>query len=231
MLITCVKSDDTTNTVEDLKFTGILQTDLNCYIAPPGFLLDDEKKTNEDAELDKELDKLMQDEFMKEYMQKRMREMMSLSQKTPKFGKVMNLLCGSEFLDAIDNVPKTVTVIIHLYENSSGSCQTMNGCLQCLAQDYPNVKFCKLMASTAGLSKQFKNHGVPALLVYKEGNLIGNFVNLSDELGDDFFACDVENFLQEHGMLSDKNLVPKLIRESEHAASSQSNTEGDFELE
>ncbi|KAG1714748.1 Mitogen-activated protein kinase-binding protein 1 [Nymphon striatum] len=39
MLITCVKSNETTNTVEDLKFTGILQTDLNCYIAPPGFLV------------------------------------------------------------------------------------------------------------------------------------------------------------------------------------------------
>ncbi|KAG1699353.1 hypothetical protein GQR58_005502 [Nymphon striatum] len=38
MLITCVKSNDTTNTVEDLKFTGILQNDLNCYIAPSGFL-------------------------------------------------------------------------------------------------------------------------------------------------------------------------------------------------
>ncbi|KAG1683648.1 Cell adhesion molecule 2 [Nymphon striatum] len=39
MLITCVKSNDTTNTVEDLKFTGILQNDLNCYIAPSGFLV------------------------------------------------------------------------------------------------------------------------------------------------------------------------------------------------
>ncbi|KAG1682614.1 RNA polymerase I-specific transcription initiation factor RRN3 [Nymphon striatum] len=39
MLITCVKSNDTTNTVEDLKFAGILQNDLNCYIAPSGFLV------------------------------------------------------------------------------------------------------------------------------------------------------------------------------------------------
>ncbi|KAG1653810.1 receptor-associated protein of the synapse [Nymphon striatum] len=39
MLITCVKSNDTTNTVEDLKFTGIFQNDLNCYIAPSGFLV------------------------------------------------------------------------------------------------------------------------------------------------------------------------------------------------
>ncbi|KAG1673349.1 Ankyrin-1 [Nymphon striatum] len=39
MLITCVKSNDTTNTVEDLKFVRILQNDLNCYIAPSGFLV------------------------------------------------------------------------------------------------------------------------------------------------------------------------------------------------
>ncbi|KAG1714508.1 Protein masquerade [Nymphon striatum] len=39
MLITCVKLNETTNTVEDLKFTEILQNDLNCYIAPSGFLV------------------------------------------------------------------------------------------------------------------------------------------------------------------------------------------------
>ncbi|KAG1678119.1 LIM/homeobox protein Lhx2 [Nymphon striatum] len=39
MLITCVKSNETTNTVEDLKFTEVFQNDLNCYIAPSGFLV------------------------------------------------------------------------------------------------------------------------------------------------------------------------------------------------
>ncbi|KAG1701378.1 hypothetical protein GQR58_004754 [Nymphon striatum] len=39
MLITCVKSNETTNTIEDLKLTGILQNDLSCYIAPSGFLV------------------------------------------------------------------------------------------------------------------------------------------------------------------------------------------------
>ena len=39
--------------------------------------------------------------------------------------------------------------------------------------------------------------GLPALLVYKGGQLIGNFVRVSDQLGDDFFAMDVESFLQE----------------------------------
>lgn len=38
---------------------------------------------------------------------------------------------------------------------------------------------------------------MPALLVYRGGNLLGNFVRLTDEFGEDFFAADVENFLVE----------------------------------
>lgn len=39
--------------------------------------------------------------------------------------------------------------------------------------------------------------GLPALLVYKSGQIIGNFVKLEDTFGHDFFASDVESFLIE----------------------------------
>ena len=39
--------------------------------------------------------------------------------------------------------------------------------------------------------------GLPALLVNKGGQLIGNFVRVSDHFGEDFFAIEVESFLQE----------------------------------
>lgn len=39
--------------------------------------------------------------------------------------------------------------------------------------------------------------GVPALLVYKNKELIGNFIRLSDEFGTDIYASDVESFLDE----------------------------------
>ncbi|KAG1682983.1 hypothetical protein GQR58_010377 [Nymphon striatum] len=39
MFITCVKSNETTNTVEDLKFTGILQNEPDYVTAPSGFLV------------------------------------------------------------------------------------------------------------------------------------------------------------------------------------------------
>ena len=39
--------------------------------------------------------------------------------------------------------------------------------------------------------------GCPALLIYKNAELIGNFVRMGDEFGDEFCASDVENFLLE----------------------------------
>lgn len=60
---------------------------------------------------------------------------------------------------------------------------------------------------------RFKVDGVPALLVYKEGQIIGNFVRITDELGDEFYEGDVENFLVEHGILLDRFCVPEIIRQ------------------
>ncbi len=38
---------------------------------------------------------------------------------------------------------------------------------------------------------------------YRKGELIGNFVRITDELGEDFFADEVERFLKDFGILPD----------------------------
>uniref|UniRef100_A0A914W907 Phosducin thioredoxin-like domain-containing protein n=1 Tax=Plectus sambesii TaxID=2011161 RepID=A0A914W907_9BILA len=53
-----------------------------------------------------------------------------------------------------------------------------------------------------GSSRNVKN-GVPTLQAYRDGQLIGNFVRLSDEFGEDFYADEVESYLKEYGVLSD----------------------------
>ncbi|XP_068235113.1 phosducin-like protein [Palaemon carinicauda] len=172
--------------------------------------LDDEKEKDKKEEDD--VDALIDDEFLHQYISKRMEEMMANTSMKTQFGRLISLEDGNSFLDAIDKEDKGVTVIVHLYDQEALGCEAMNGCLSCLAQDYPYVKFCKLPASAAGVSSHFKVTGLPALLVYKEGTLMGNFVRLTDELGDDFYATDVESFLIEHGMLMDRSLVPPGIR-------------------
>lgn len=161
----------------------------------------EEKKIEE---LEDELNELIDEEFLLKYQQQRMQELMNQLQKAPKFGKVVTLNTQDEFLNAIDKEDQKVTVIIHLYSSNSIACETMDGCLNVLATEYPMTKFCRIAVDVAGLSRHFRIDGVPALLVYKGGQIIGNFVQLATELGNDFFATDVERFLIEYGMLPEK---------------------------
>lgn len=168
----------------------------------------------EQDELDAELAELMNDDsILLQFQQQRMREMLERCGKQQKlFGTVISLANGDEFLNAIDNEDKSVPIIVHIYENKLLACKTMNRCLDELANNYKHVKFCKIIGSVAGMSTNFKIGGIPALLVYKGGNLIGNFVRLSDELGgDEFFASDVEGFLIEHAMLPDNSHMPAIV--------------------
>ncbi|PSN42731.1 Phosducin-like protein [Blattella germanica] len=172
--------------------------------------LDEEREKA--AELDPEMAELLSDDFLLQYQKQRMEEMMTKLSTLPMFGKVFFLKDGEEFLDAVDKEEKTVTIVVHIYEENVPGCEAMNGSLISLSQDYPQVKFCKMIGSVAGMSKRFKISGVPALLVYKAGQLVGNFVRVSEELGNDFFSEDVESFLLEHGMLPDKTCVPSIIK-------------------
>lgn len=176
-----------------------------------------EEDAEKNADVDPEMAELLSDEFLLQYQKQRMEEMMAKLATLPTFGKVMNLKDGQEFLDAIDKEDKAVTIVVHIYEENIPGCEAMNGSLISLSQDYQQVKFCKMIGSVAGISKRFKISGVPALLVYKAGQLVGNFVRVSEELGDDFFSEDVESFLLEHGMLPDKTCVPSIIKSQNDA--------------
>lgn len=48
---------------------------------------------------------------------------------------------------------------------------------------------------------------LPALLVYKAGELLGNFLSVTKHLTEDFFATDVESFLNEYGLLPEKDFA------------------------
>ncbi|KAL0271303.1 UNVERIFIED_CONTAM: hypothetical protein PYX00_008438 [Menopon gallinae] len=135
---------------------------------------------------DPELDELLEDSFILEYSKRRMQEMFQKVAELPKFGSVINLSSGEEFLDAVDKENKNVTVVVHIYEEKAPGCKVMN--------------------------ESLKVSGVPALLVYKNGNLVGNYVHLTEEFGREFEASDVEGFLIENGVMVDNSCVPSLLK-------------------
>nr|XP_036670419.1 phosducin-like protein [Drosophila suzukii] len=165
---------------------------------------DEERKRQE--ELDSELDELMSEEFLQQYQKQRMAEMLRQTGHHQQFGQVQQLTSHGEFLECVEQENKHTTIIIHIYERQLAACTTLNKCLDSLASDYPSIKFAKICSSVAGMSRDFRTKGLPALLVYKAQAVIGNFVRLTDDLSDDFFASDVESFLIEHGILVDRAL-------------------------
>lgn len=165
--------------------------------------------TNDDTDID---ELLMDDSVLEEFVRKRMETMVSGGGTFHRWsGSVLEIENGDEFLKVVDEAGETVTVVIHIYDQAGGTgtrnrtlTARVNDCLDSLSSSHPGVQFCKVGAGTVGVSQLFRAKGTPALLVYKAGNLIGNFVSVGEELGDDeFCAGDLENFLIERGVLSE----------------------------
>ncbi|XP_028830289.1 phosducin-like protein [Denticeps clupeoides] len=166
------------------------------------------KEADEDDEDDDE-------EFLAQYRQQRIAEMRRALAGGRRFAQVYDICDGEEFLSAVDQEDRNTLVLVHLYEPEVPACQAMEGSLLCLALQYPLVKFCRAQGSAVGASALFRRSALPALLLYRGGELVGNLVRVSDQLGDDFYATDVEALLQEYGLLPDKD-----AQAAAHAASS-----------
>ncbi|XP_067106334.1 phosducin-like protein [Osmerus mordax] len=172
------------------------------------------------------------EDFLKQYRLQRIEEMRRQLYRGKRFEQVYELRSGEEFLEALDNEDKSTLVMIHIYEAEVPGCDSMAGSLLCLAQEYPLVKFCSVRGSAIGTSALFRGSALPALLVYKGGDLIGNFVRVTDHLGEDFFAVDVEALLLEYGLLPDKQLlIPKTIRNGAITQHTQSDEDSDLDID
>lgn len=93
---------------------------------------------------DPDLAELLTDEFLLQYQKQRMKEMLARTEKLC-FRRVINLETADQFLEAIDNEDKSVTIVVHIYEPNVPGCEAMNGSLISVAENYPFVKFCKIL--------------------------------------------------------------------------------------
>ncbi|XP_038650518.1 phosducin-like isoform X1 [Scyliorhinus canicula] len=158
---------------------------------------------------------------LRKYRRQCMQEMHQQLSFGPNFGVVYDLENGEQFLEVIEKELKKTTVMVSIYEDGMKGCDSLINCLTCLAMEYPLVKFCKIKASNTGASDRFPNHVLPVLLVYKAGELIGNFIHITEQLGEEFFAVDVESFLNEYGLLPER----------EFAASENTSDSSDADIE
>lgn len=153
------------------------------------------------------LNKEDDEDFLEQYRKQRIEEMKQQLCLSQVYKQVFDISSGEEFLDTVDKEPKNTLVMILIYEEEIPGAEAASGSIICLASEYPGVKFCRVKSSLLGTSSKFTQNALPALLVYKSGELIGNFVRITDQLGDDFFAVDLEAFLHECSLLPEKDIL------------------------
>ncbi|XP_019386542.1 PREDICTED: phosducin [Crocodylus porosus] len=154
---------------------------------------------------------LMQDEkedesCLQKYRKRCMQDMHQRLSFGPKYGYMCELQNGEEFLEVIEKERKTTTIIVHIYEDGIKGCEALNNSLSCLATEYASVRFCSIRASNTGAGDRFSSDVLPTLLVYKGGELLSNFISVTEHFSEDFFAVDVESFLNEYGLLPEREL-------------------------
>ncbi|TPX40409.1 hypothetical protein SeLEV6574_g06622 [Synchytrium endobioticum] len=118
--------------------------------------------------------------FMQQYRAKRMAELEATNASTKRVFGVLRELDGSNYVSAIDSEPDNVTVVIHLYQSAVEACRLTNTYLTQLAKKYGLVKFCRIVSTTA--DENFDLVALPALLVYRGGDLIHSFIRITDDI-------------------------------------------------
>lgn len=152
---------------------------------------------------------------LKSYRKRCMQEMHDKLSFGPKFEGVYDLDSGEAFLEVIEKEHHSTVVVVHIYKNGIKGCEALNSCLDCLATEYPTVKFCRIDAVASGAAERFSDEYLPTLLVYKAGELLGNFLACTQHLNEEFFATDVEAFLNSYGLLPEKEL-PRMEDDEEN---------------
>lgn len=158
------------------------------------------KSQDNDDDLEAEFrDLLNDDSILKEYISKRIAQ--EKSKDIPEFGHMFRLKSGSELLDAIDKENPSVLVLVHIYEKYSRACSNVDRCLDELASELKHVKFVNLDASVSGLSSNFRQNGLPALLAYKAGQLVKSLLQLEEFLDKDFSSTQIKELLIDNNLI------------------------------
>ncbi|KAJ3126158.1 Phosducin-like protein 2 [Physocladia obscura] len=119
-----------------------------------------------------------EDSFVKNYKLTKLAEM-SLIMSKQKFG-IFKEIDVEEFVSCVEDNDSDVAVIVHLYQPEIESCRLVNEYLQELAPQFKHIKMVKILSTKADAT--FDVVALPALLIYKGGNLEKSLLRITDDI-------------------------------------------------
>ena len=134
--------------------------------------------TEEDDGVDVDVDDAA---FMAHNRARRVALLLAAAERVPSWGAVASLYDADALPTIVDDTPRGVIVLVLLWEEFVRPCSTLrHAWTELAAARPPGVRFVEMRASCA--SDHFDVEGLPALAAYRDGDTIGAWVRIQDEV-------------------------------------------------
>lgn len=157
-----------------------------------------ERKRSEKLNNAESDDECSDDEFLSQYREKRLLQLQNNSN-WPEFGEISEVE-PIQFVEVVDSMDARVMVVVHLYESNIKQCNILNKYLEVLARKMSFSCFLRLRAFSA--KKSIDPICLPALIIYKAGEVKHNFTRVTEHLPEKFTVDDVQEMLESSGVVS-----------------------------
>ncbi|CAH6719284.1 phosducin-like protein 2 [[Candida] jaroonii] len=203
---------------EDTEWNDILRSHGIIPEKPPSPTLELEnaldeaiKKQHENRLENKELDELDEledeedEEFLNFYKNKRMNELKQFQSKL-KFGQVFPIT-KSEYEKEVTNDSENQFVILHMSSESSLQSRLLSSIFTQLAKKFADVKFVDIPARRC--VENYPEANTPTILIYRNKNVVRQYITLTELGGNDCNLKDLENVLIKFKIVDefDKRLI------------------------
>ncbi|OAF70290.1 Phosducin-like protein 2 [Intoshia linei] len=116
------------------------------------------------------------EKFYLMYREQRMKELRSKTNRLI-FTKVYEITKDT-YVSEINQAPKDVNVVVHVYDDSIRACTTFNEYFKLLVEKYPHVKF--VIGNSDSTIENYRKNNLPTLFFYKNGEMIDKSISLSN---------------------------------------------------
>lgn len=149
------------------------------------------------AQLD-ELEDEEDEDFLEEYKMRRFQELQSLQAKA-KFGSVLHIT-KPEYEEEVTKASQNTYVLVHMSLQLAVQSRLLAHHLVTLAQKFPELKFTDIPASRC--VENYPEANCPTWILYHKGNIVKQYVTLTELGGSDCKVTDLEKVLVDIGAVN-----------------------------
>jgi len=159
----------------------------------------EEKEKLEKASLDKleEIEDELDEKVFEEYRKKRLAEMKQQALNN-KFGDLYEI-SETEYKTAVTLASNECYIVVLLYKFGLPHCEILLQKLPILASKFKSTKFVRIRSTEA--IKNYPDKNLPTILVYRNTDVVGQFVGLSSFAGESTNEKDIEWALKQLGAI------------------------------